>query len=125
MEKPLSLVNHTPDSSETTRHRRRFTAFEKLNILQKADACRERGEFSVLLRRNGIYPSMVAAWRRARRRGALAALTPHKRGPAPRGAAMRRRELRLKEQVRVLKQQLKALRAELRRARHLACGDPT
>jgi transposase len=63
--------------------RRRFTAAEKLRILQEADACTQPGELGALLRREGVYSSYLSAWRTARRRGALAGLTPRRRGPQP------------------------------------------
>lgn len=64
----------------TKAKRRRFSAAEKLRILQEADAC-ERGELGALLRREGLYSSHLVEWRRAREAGELAGLTPRKRGP--------------------------------------------
>lgn len=61
--------------------RRRFSATEKLRILEEADACREPGEIGALLRREGIYSSLLSRWRRQRAQGTLEALTPQKRGP--------------------------------------------
>lgn len=60
--------------------RRRFTAEYKLQVLEKADACREPGEVAALLRREGLYSSHLTDWRRARREGALGALGKQ-RGP--------------------------------------------
>jgi len=60
--------------------RRRFSAEDKKRILQEADAC-ERGELGALLRREGLYSSHLAEWRRARDAGELAGLSPRKRGP--------------------------------------------
>jgi transposase-like protein len=59
--------------------RRRFTAKYKLQVLEEADRC-EPGEIGALLRREGLYSSHLTTWRRQRKAGALAALTPHKRG---------------------------------------------
>lgn len=61
--------------------RRRFTAGEKLRVLEEADRCTKPGELGALLRREGLYSSHLAAWRAARRGGALAGLTPRARGP--------------------------------------------
>lgn len=47
--------------------RRQFTAAEKLRIVREADACSGRGEVEALLRREGIYSSHLAAWRKALR----------------------------------------------------------
>lgn len=62
--------------------RRHFSAEYKRKILAEVDACTKAGEISALLRREGLYSSNLVEWRRARDRGALAALTPKKRGPA-------------------------------------------
>jgi len=49
---------------EPPRRRRQFSPAEKLRIVREADACRERGEVGALLRREGIYSSHLAAWRK-------------------------------------------------------------
>ena len=61
--------------------RRQFSAAEKLRILQEADACPQPGQIGALLRREGLYTSQLATWRRLRARGQLQALTPRQRGP--------------------------------------------
>ena len=61
--------------------RRRFSAEYKLRILAEADACTERGQIGAMLRREGLYTSHLEKWRTQRKRGALQALTPQKRGP--------------------------------------------
>ena len=48
--------------------RRRFSDREKLRILDAADACTRPGEVGLLLRREGIYTSHLANWRRWRMR---------------------------------------------------------
>ena len=63
--------------------RRRFTAPYKLRILEQADACRQSGQLGALLRREGLYASLLASWRRQRDAGALAALKPKRRGRKP------------------------------------------
>ena len=63
--------------------RRRFTAKEKLRIIEEADRCTEPGEIGALLRREGIYSSYLSRWRRARDRGQLTALAAQQRGPKP------------------------------------------
>jgi len=60
--------------------RRRFTTEYKLRILEEADACSEPGETGALLRREGLYSSSLATWRRQRQEGTLAGLSPKKRG---------------------------------------------
>ena len=54
--------------------RRRFSAEYKLAILREADACKRPGEIGVLLRREGLYSSLLTEWRRQRERGSLQAL---------------------------------------------------
>src|SRR6266581_1817473 len=64
--------------------RRRFSAEYKLRVLREADACTKPGEIGALLRREGLYSSLLTEWRRAREAGALDALQrPRGRRPAP------------------------------------------
>lgn len=62
--------------------RRTFTAEYKLRILAEADALAGQvGAIGALLRREGLYSSLLTAWRREREAGILKGLTPQKRGP--------------------------------------------
>ena len=54
--------------------RRRFSAEYKLQVLREADACTKPGEVGALLRREGLYSSLLTEWRRAREAGGLQAL---------------------------------------------------
>ena len=63
--------------------RRRFTAQYKLKILREAEQS-GKGEVAALLRRESLYSSHLASWRRQRERGELQGLKPKKRGPKPR-----------------------------------------
>jgi len=65
--------------------RRRFTAEYKLRILTLADACTEPGSLGALLRREGLYSTNLATWRRQRDAGTLCALRPKKRGRKEKG----------------------------------------
>jgi transposase len=70
-----------PDPEVLERARRRqFTASYKLRILEEADRCSVPGQLGILLRREGLYSSHLAEWRRHRAQGTLAALAPHRRG---------------------------------------------
>jgi len=88
--------------------RRRFTATYKLRVLKEADQCTQPGEIGALLRREGLYSSHIATWRRQREDGILQSLTPKKRGrkkrvadPASaRVARLEKENLRLKQQLR-------------------------
>src|ERR1700726_2988686 len=62
--------------------RRIFTAENKQRILMEAEtAVALPGGVGALLRREGLYSSLLAYWRRERADGILEALTPRKRGP--------------------------------------------
>jgi len=80
----------------------------KQRILAEADAAStQSGAIGALLRREGLYSSHLAAWRRERQAGILRGLTPHKRGPKPKRSPreeeiqrLRRENQRLAEQLR-------------------------
>ncbi len=61
--------------------RRRYTVEYKRTILQRADHCTEKGEIGALLRREGLYSTLLTTWRREREAGVLAGLGSRKRGP--------------------------------------------
>lgn len=63
-----------PDPELVKARRRRFSAEYKLRVLSEADACGRPGEVGALLRREGLYSSLLTEWRRQRERGALEAL---------------------------------------------------
>jgi len=64
--------------------RRRFSAAYRLRILSQADACKKAGELGALLRREGLYSSLLTNWRRQREQGALREMHGRRRGPKPR-----------------------------------------
>lgn len=64
------------------RPRRRFAAAYKLQVLEEAAACTRPGELGAMLRREGLYSSLLAVWRTSARRGELAGLS-QRRGPKP------------------------------------------
>jgi transposase-like protein len=63
--------------------RRQFSAEYRLRILREAEACKEPGALGALLRREGLYSSLLSTWRRQREEGALIGLRARKRGPRP------------------------------------------
>lgn len=92
--------------------RRGFSAEYKRKVLAEAEACTKPGELGALLRREGLYSSHLAAWRKAvREHGEVRGLEPKKRGPkaAPKDA----RDARIAE----LEREKVRLKAELDRAR--------
>ncbi len=73
-----------PDPEVPAKPRRRqFTAEYKRSIVEQAEACRDEGAIGALLRREGLYSSHLASWRRQREQGELQALAPKKRGRKP------------------------------------------
>lgn len=87
-EKPTSnltskrLIEPSPPDPEVyeLQRRRKFTAQYKLDVLKQADACVEPGQIGKLLRREGLYSSHLATWKRQRNQGILVALSAKKRG---------------------------------------------
>ena len=68
-----------PEVPETPT-RRRFDAPYKLRILVEADRCTQPWQLGALLRREGLYSSLLATWRSQRDQGTMRGLTPKKRG---------------------------------------------
>lgn len=84
----------TPDPEVPARsERRRFTAEYRLRILTEADACKKPGDLGALLRREGLYSSLLTNWRRQRHQGALRDMRGRRRGPAPRPVDPRVKQL--------------------------------
>jgi hypothetical protein len=67
-----------------------YTAKYKLEVLAEYEAADRAGK-GALLRREGLYTSLIAEWRKQRDRGALAALSAT-RGPKPADATARENE---------------------------------
>ncbi len=77
-------IGITPQSSvdpEVRPVKRFFSAAQKSRILAEADKCVQPGEIGAMLRREGIYSSLLQKWRRQRRESEVAAFTPKARGP--------------------------------------------
>jgi hypothetical protein len=73
--------------------RRQFSAAEKHRILSAADRCTQAGELGALLRKEGIYSSMLATWRKQRAQAEEAALQARRRGRKPDPARAEARQL--------------------------------
>jgi transposase-like protein len=85
--------------------RRRFTAAFKQAILEKTDQA-EPGELGAILRKHGLYSSILSDWRRARDEGTVVALTPKKRGPKSSSDPKQEELDRLHREVAKLKRKL-------------------
>ena len=90
-----------------TAKRRQFSSKEKRRILAAADRCSEAGAIGALLRREGIYSSQLATWRRQRAALERVALEPRKRGrKADPGIAESRRVAELSKENERLRRKL-------------------
>jgi len=70
-----------PNPEVTAKAKRRaFTAEYKARILREAKALEKTGGVGEMLRREGLYSSHLASWRRALERGGAQGLTQKKRG---------------------------------------------
>ena len=84
--------------------RQQHPAEYKLRILREVDECKGSGEVGALLRREGLYSSLVSKWREQRERGSLTGLSGHRRGPkvdpqAVELARLQRENKRLQEKL--------------------------
>ena len=84
--------------------RRQYSAEYKLRIMRELDECSGKGESGAVLRREGLYSSLVSKWREQREKGGLNGLSRQRRGPQvdPNVAELvrlRRENKRLKEQL--------------------------
>ena len=106
---PRRVASDPEVSDKATR--RTYTAKYKLKVLREADRCRKPGEIGALLRREGLYSSVLSGWKRQRDAGQLDGLAGKKRGRD--GAA---REKLTAENKR-LRREARRLERELRRAK--------
>lgn len=109
-EPTLVEPEETEVSAKATR--RRFSAKEKLRILKLADECTQVGELGAMLRREGIYSSSLAGWRRARDAGELSGAGSKKRGPKAVPFDVRDRKRIAELERAVAKAEARARRAE-------------
>src|SRR3981081_1947252 len=93
---------------EPIARRRRFSGSEKRRLLVEADRCKARGQLGAFLRREGLYSSMLANWKKKVGKAELVALAPKKRGPKANPGA---------RQIQQLNRDNARLRRELDRAK--------
>jgi len=87
--------------------RRQHPAEYKLRILREVEGCEGKGEVGALLRREGLYSSLVSKWREQHDRDGLTGLSGKRRGPKV--------EVNAEELLR-LQRENKRLQAQLERA---------
>jgi transposase len=104
-----AVTRARPDPEVVAKPKRRtYTAEYKQRILEEAAAAAAtRGGLGALLRREGLYSSLLTYWRRERTDGIREALTPRKRGPKSKrnpleeeNQKLRRQNARLTEDLR-------------------------
>lgn len=82
---PVEPALRVPDPEVSAKaQRRRFSVEYRLRIVKQADTCKKPGELGALLRREGLYSSLLTNWRHQREQGALVSMRARKRGPTPR-----------------------------------------
>ncbi len=100
----LTTAVADPEVRPQAKHRH-FTAEYKKRILDEAARCTEPGQLSALLRREGLYSSLLSKWRQQQAAGAREGLRPKKRGrktdpQAQELARLQRENQRLQERLR-------------------------
>jgi transposase-like protein len=97
--------------------RRKFSAEYKRRIVEEVEACTKPGEIGALLRREGLYSSVVSSWRRQAKAGAADSLAPKKRGRKPKHKTPeQKRVAELEKETARLKREKAKLEAKLKRA---------
>jgi transposase-like protein len=87
-----------PQVPERPRPPRRYPAAYKLRILGEYEQLDKAGK-GALLRREGLYTSLLSEWRKQRDKGALAALGQDRRPGRPRVDPAERENARLRRRV--------------------------
>ena len=99
-----SIVKKVEENPEVIQKaaRRRFTGDYKRRIAIEAEGCQQPGEIGALLRREGLYSSVLARWRRQLREESLSSSKKSNRKitPAQELARLKRENVRLKEKLR-------------------------
>ena len=89
---------------------RRFTVADKLRILRAVDACTQHGQIGAILRKEGIYASHVASFRKQQEEGKLVAKNdPLRALKRKEEQAQRQRDLRRLQSLELENKKLKAL----------------
>jgi transposase len=99
-----SVKTGTKRTRKPRRRRRAFTADYKLAVLAEYDRCVDQGEKGALLRREGLYSSLITDWRRQHREGSIV-VTPG-RSEGGRGGPSRSEVARLRVENERLKKHL-------------------
>ena len=105
---PIRMLPDPQVSQPATR--RRFTVADKLRILREADQCKEHGQLGALLRREAIYSSTLASFRKQYEQGKLVAKNdPIRRQKRKDRQAQQQQDARRLQALQLENQKLKAL----------------
>ena len=99
----VEVMAARPDS-EVRPARRSYPAAYKLKVLGELDAAASKTQRGEILRREGLYSSLITAWREQRDQGALAAMRQSK--PGPKTDPVRAENARLRARVEQLEAEL-------------------
>lgn len=97
----------TPSGSpdpEVRPARQSYPAKYKLKVLTELDAASSKAERGEIMRREGLYSSLVSAWRDQRDKGALEAMKAKR--PGPKGDPVKAELVRLRAKVTDLEDKL-------------------
>ena len=75
--------------------------------LTEADQAKGSGGVGALLRREGLYSSVLTGWRRERAASVLQALAPHKRGPKSKRDPIVDENVKLRRETQCLTEELR------------------
>src|SRR5680860_507403 len=99
----VEIMASSPDP-EVRPGRRSYPVAFKLKILAELDAADSKAQRGEIMRREGLYSSLVSAWRDQRREGAFESMKARKRGP--KADAAKAENSRLRVQVAELEDRL-------------------
>jgi transposase-like protein len=103
-------VNPTPK-------RKRYTAAVKLRIIEEADTYTAPGELAAFLRREGIYFSTLADFRKQKARGDLDGKSAKAKAKQRQEPKEERRDPKVLQELAASEREVRRLRRELERAR--------
>lgn len=99
----VEVMASRPDP-EVRPARQSYPAAYKLKVLAELDAADSKTQRGEIMRREGLYSSLISAWRDQRDQGALAAMRQSK--PGPKGDPVRAEIARLRARVSQLEAEL-------------------
>jgi len=99
----VEVMAQRPDP-EVRPSRQSYPAAYKLKILAELDAAGSKAERGEIMRREGLYSSLISAWRDQRDQGALESMKARK--PGPKTDRVKAENIRLRDKVAELEDKL-------------------